>query len=504
MGDMVIRSCNQEGRLVRAGLLLGVTVFVCLANGPVAAETLRDALAAAYKFNPRLDADRARQRAQDEEVARANSGYRPVITGNATAGFSNIVTQPPTTFLSGETHPRTLGVTAVQPLFRGFRVLNGVRGAEAGVRAGREVLRTTEQSVLLDAATAYLDVVRDQAIVLLRENNVNVLTRELKATQDRFSVGEVTRTDVAQAEASRAAAVGALDLARANLKTSRATFERVIGHPPSNLVESREAEKLLPRTLDEAIAISARENPAVVSALYNEAAARYAVEQVWGELLPSVELDASYQRSWDASPGINLEDATTVTGRLSVPFYTGGEVEARVRQAKQTHISRLQQIEQSRTETAASVVAAWSALAAARAALESDQVAVNANEIALAGVREEERVGQRTLLDVLNAEQALLTSQVQLVTDRHNLIVGFYNVLSTVGRLNIQELGGASEVYDSSVHYKEVRRKGRPWDISITDEGRRELLVERGAWQTQTEAEPQPWVTRTERQRSIK
>jgi outer membrane protein len=487
---------------VRAGILAGLTVFGCLANGSASAETLRDALAAAYKFNPKLDADRARQRAQDEEVARANSGYRPVITGNAAAGYSNVTTQPPNLQLSGETHPRSLGVTGVQPLFRGFRVLNGVRGAEAGVRAGREVLRTTEQGVLLDAATAYMDVVRDQAIVRFRENNVNVLTRELKATQDRFAVGEVTRTDVAQAEASRAAAVGSLDLARANLKTSRATFERVIGHPPSNLVETHEAEKLLPKTLDDAITISARENPAVVTALYNEASARYAVEQVWGELLPSVELDASYMRTWDPQIGINVEDATTVTTRLTVPFYTSGEVEARVRQAKQTHISRLQQIEQSRTETAATVVAAWSAVAASRAAIESDEVAVKANEIALAGVREEERVGQRTLLDVLNAEQALLSAQVQLVTDQHNLVVGFYTVLSSIGRLNIQELGGTSEVYDAEVHYKEVRRK--PWGISITDEGRRELLVERGAWQTQTEAEPQPWVTRTEKQRPVK
>jgi outer membrane protein len=502
MGGMIVRCCNQGGSLVRAGLLVAVTAFACLADKPVAAETLEEALAAAYKYNPTLDADRARQRAQDETVAIANSGYRPVITGNATAGYSNSVTQPFSPTISGETHPRSIGVTATQPLFKGFQVLNGVRGAEAATRAGVETLRSTEQTVLLSAATAYMDVVQNQAIVVLRENNVNVLTRELKATQDRFAVGEVTRTDVAQAEASRASGVGALDLARATLQTSRATYEQIIGHPPSNVAESRAAEKLLPKTLDDAIAISARENPTVVGALYNEAAARYAVEQAWGQLLPSVQLDASFTRAFDPQPGVNLEDATTVIGRLSVPLYTSGSVEAQVREAKQTHVSRLQQIEASRTQVAASVVTAWAAIAASRAAIQSDEVAVKANQIALAGVREEERVGQRTLLDVLNAEQALLTSQVQLVTDRHNLIVDYYTLLSTIGRLNIQELGGVAEVYNPDVHYKEVRRK--PWGISITEDGRRELLVERGAWQTQTEAEPQPWVTRTERQGQIK
>ena len=271
-------------------------------------------------------------------------------------------------------------------------------------------------------------MVRDTAIVKLRENNVTVLTRDLRATQDRFNVGEVTRTDVAQAQARRAAAVAALDLARANLKTSRATFERVIGHPPSNVVEAKPS-RLVPKSVQEGVDISARESPNVVAALYREQSARFAIDLIRGELLPTVQLEADYTKRFDPSLSIDETETTRVTGRVTVPFYTGGEVQARVRQAKHTHIQRLQEIEQARTEVQAQVVTAWSQLQAAEAALESDITAVEANRIALAGVREEERVGQRTLLDVLNAEQELLNSEVNLATDRRNIMVASYALL---------------------------------------------------------------------------
>ena len=262
-------------------------------------------------------------------------------------------------------------VQLVQPLFRGFQTVNAVSEAEATVRSGRETLRSVEQSVLLEAVTAYMDVVRDQAIVRLRENNVTVLTRDLRATQDRFNVGEVTRTDVAQAQARRAAAVSALDLAKSNLQTSRATYERVIGHPPSNLVEPGPSG-LVPKTLADNTEISGRENPAVVAALYREQSAKFAVDRIRGERLPTAQLEATYQKRFDESVGLDWQETTAVTGRLTVPFYTGGEVEARIRQAKHTHVSRLQEIEQARTEVLAQVVAAWSQLIAARAQLESD------------------------------------------------------------------------------------------------------------------------------------
>ena len=434
---------------------LGLAALAAFTACPLAidarAESLPEALSSAYKFNPRLDAARATLRATDEEVPRAISGFRPQIVGNADTSYQQ-QTSRPSTGARTESNPRGYSVNLAQPIFKGFRVVNTVREAEAVVRAGRELLRTTESSVLLEGVTAYVDVVRDQAIVRLRENNVTVLTRDLKATQDRFNVGEVTRTDVAQAQARRAAAVSALDLARANLKTSRATFERVVGHPPSNLVDPG-ASRQVPKSVGESVEISARESPTVVAALYNEQAARHAVDRIRGELLPEVNLEASYGRRFDPSTGTESSESTTVTGRLTVPFYTGGEVEARVRQAKHTHVSRLQEIEQARTEVQAQVVAAWSQLAAARAQLESDQASVDANRIALAGVREEERVGQRTLLDVLNAEQELLNSEVNLVTTKRNLVVASYAVLAAIGRLNAQELGVAALVYDPEAHY---------------------------------------------------
>ena len=270
------------------------------------AETLKEALYAAYKFNPRLDAARAIQRATDEEVPRALSGYRPSITGfgRHQLRLQTVATDPRRGIATTESNPRGYQVGAVQPIFRGFRTKNAVSAAEATVRAGWEALRTTESSVLLEAVTSYMDVVRDQAILTLRENNVTVLTRDLKATQDRFAVGEVTRTDVAQAQARRAGAVAALDLARANLKTSRATFERVVGHPPSGLVESRPATQV-PKSLGESIEIGSRESPGVVAALYREQAARFNIDLIRGERLPTVQLEANYGRRFDATESID-------------------------------------------------------------------------------------------------------------------------------------------------------------------------------------------------------
>jgi outer membrane protein len=470
VGFRYVEQLRALARFLGAGLL-GAGVLA----GSAQAETLREALNAAYKFNPRLDAARATQRATDEEVPRALSGYRPSVTGSADTGYQlQTVQAGGLGARTTETNPRGYQVGAVQPLFRGFRTKNAVSAAEATVRAGWEALRTTEGSVLLEAVTAYLDVVRDQAILTLRENNVTVLTRDLKATQDRFAVGEVTHTDVAQAQARRAGAVAALDLARANLKTSRAAFERVIGHPPSRLVEPK-SSSLVPKSLNESTEIAARESPFVVAALYREQLARFNIDLIRGERLPTVQLEANYERRLDQSEAVDAVETTTVTGRVTVPFYTGGEVEARIRQAKQTHVQRLQEIEQARTEVQAQVVTAWSQLQAAIAAVESDQASVAANRIALAGVREEERVGQRTLLDVLNAEQELLNSEVTLATDRRNVVVASYAVVSTIGRLNAQELGVASLVYDPEQHYQEVRNKW--FDISIThSDGRTEAL----------------------------
>jgi outer membrane protein len=452
---------------------LGVTA-VLLGSVPAWAETLNQALSATYKYSPRLDAERARLRATDEEVSRAMAGYRPNISGSADITHTDTRSRPAGLSNGGNTS-KAYSINLVQPLFRGFQTTNAVNEAESAVRAGRESLRDVERQVLLDAVIAYMDVVRDQALVRLQENNVNVLSRELKATQDRFAVGEVTRTDVSQAIARRSGSVSQLDLARANLKTSRGAYERTTGSPPSNVSDPPVPEKLLPKSLDEAIGIGQRENALLVAALYREQGARYTVERIRGELLPSVTLEASYAERFDPSRQTEETETGIVAGRMTVPIYQGGEVHARVRQAKHTHVSRMQEIEQVRTEVRQSVVAAWSQLQAARAQLISDKTQVDANQTALAGVREEEKVGQRTLLDVLNAEQELLNSQVTLETTRRNLIVASYAVISAIGRLDSATIGTAAQVYDPEQHYLEVRRKW--WGLSITHEdGRRERV----------------------------
>ncbi len=243
-------------------------------------------------------------RATDEDVPIARSGYRPQINAGADINWQHTNVRPDTHLTSeregvGTVYPKGYSVDLVQPIFTGLQTFNAVNEAEAGVRAGRENLRGVEQEVLLEAVTFYMDVVRNQAVVRLTENNVNVLSRELKATEDRFSVGEVTRTDVAQSQARRALSVSDLDQARADLKTSRGNFERVVGHPPADLIEPSGFEKFLPRSLEEAIAIGTRENPAVVAALYQEQAARYTVDRIRGELLPQVQLEASYENRFD-------------------------------------------------------------------------------------------------------------------------------------------------------------------------------------------------------------
>lgn len=466
------------------GVCLAAIISVTCDPSPASGETLQDAIASAYKYNPQLDAERARLRALDEEVARANSGYRPRISASADAGYRNVETKPTSTS-AGETHPRNLQITGQQTLFDGFQTPNAVREAEAGVRAGRETLRLIEQQVLLDTVTSYVDVVRDTAIVRLRENNVNVLSRELNATRDRFRVGEVTRTDVAQAEARRAAAVSALDLAKANLRTSRGNYERTVGRPPVNLSEPRPHTRLIPRSLEEAIGVSRQQNPNVIAALYREQGARSTVDRLWGQFLPTVTVDVTQTEAYDPSVTTDRTSTTAITGRVNVPLYQGGATDAQVRQAKHTHVSRIQEIEQNRAQVQATVVQFWSQLEAAKAQLDSDNAQVTAARTALTGVREEEKVGQRTLLDVLNAEQELLNAEVNLVTTKRNLVVASYSVLNSIGRLEVASLGATNTVYDPEAHYHEVRRKW--FGVSITHpDGRHERL---NSWQADTKSE---------------
>lgn len=441
---------------------LAAGVAVCAAAAPASAESLRQALASAYMTNPTLNAKRAELRAVDEEISQARSNLRPSLSSSLDSGYRKTNPNPKNKLArpgGGTHHPESYSFTLSKTLFRGLRTLNAIREAEATIQAGRADLRSTEQSVLLNAATAYMDVLRDQAIVRLREGNVRVLKEQLKATKDRFDVGEVTKTDVAQAEARRSGAISQLNLAQSNLKTSRAAYQRLIGHAPSHLVEPQPVDGLLPRLLNGALRTAENENPDIQSALFSEEASRYVIKQIIGEMLPEVSVDATYEDSLEPSTSLDSQSTTTVTGRVTVPLYSKGEPSSRARQARETKQQRLREIDEARAQASADVIAAWGRLMAARAQINSDQEQVKANKIALNGVREEEKVGQRTILDVLDAEQELLDSQVALVGTQRDRVVAAYTLLAAVGRLDAHYLRLPVDQYDPMEHYDRIKHK---------------------------------------------
>lgn len=483
-----MRHVEQNPRfavLVTRSAALAVLLLAAFGAAPARAESLLDALADAYYYSPALDAQRATLRATDEDVAIANSNYRPNINGQADVGVQQQTVRP-SFGTGGTTVPRGYAIQLVQPVFRGFRTINAVNGAEATVRAGREQLRTVEQQALLDAVTAYADVVRDEAILKLQQASSDFLKTQLQATRDRFKVGELTKTDVAQSEARNEDGLSQVQIALANLKASRAAYERAVGHPPGSLRAPNQNIPLVPRSLREAIDIGNQENPNVVAALYLEQAAKFQVDEIRGELLPELQLEATYSERFESSTQIDEVETGSVVGRLNMPIYpSGGAVYARVRQAKQTHLSRIQQIEQNRSLTQAQVVASWSQLQGRKAQQESNQAAIDSNRTALAGVQEEEKVGQRTIDDVLNFQRDLINSQVTLEQTKRDIIVSAFTLVSNVGRLNIAELGAVRSAYDPEVHYGEVRRKAWGIDITRDDEDR-----SRDPWGTRVEHAP--------------
>lgn len=467
-----IYSFQQRVCLVCRTSVFALAAFWVAFSAPVAvsAETLQDALLSAYRKNPQLDAERSNLRATDEGVAGARSNYRPSIVVEGNAGAQHVKTTTDDnvgTRNEGTSYPADYGVGLNQRLFDGSRS-HTLNAAQDIVRGQREALRSAEQSILLSAVTAFMNVVRDTAIVKLRENNVRVLSRELSATQDRFEVGEVTRTDVAQSRARSAQAVSDLELARANLKSSRANYEQVIGNPPTRLSEPKPPYNILPKSLVETQRRAERESPGVLKALYEEQAALHNVNEEAGRLLPTLDMNATYRNDYSGggdSPVLRNE-SSIITGKLSIPLYQKGLVSSEIRKAKQEHIRALQLVQQARNEAREDAISAWAQLAASRAQLSSTQSQVEASRIALSGVREEEKVGQRTLLDVLDAEQELLDAEVLLVSNRRDLVVNAYTILSVMGRLTAKDLKLTSQLYDPEANYNTVQ--GKWFGISIT------------------------------------
>jgi outer membrane protein len=455
---------------IRTAASLALAALVAVAYGSAAAaDTLEWALVQAYQNNPSLNAQRAALRATDENVPQALSGYRPKVSITANGGYNysstlsesvNQAVFPNSVSYSNlgrDFGSRGAGVTATQTLFNGFQTANKTRQAESQVMGSRETLRVTEQQVLLDASTAYMNLLRDEAILDLNRSNVEVLTEQLKQTRDRFNVGEVTRTDVAQAESRLAAGRSALLGAQSNYVTSQANYRRVIGVDPGRLAPGTPVDRFSPPTLPGAVTAGETQSPSVLAASYGVDIAELAVKISEGALYPNLALTANAAKNYDPLYNVRKQTTASVLGSLTIPLYQGGAEYSAIRQSKETVGQQRLNLDVTRDQARATVVQSWGQLDAAKAQIEATTAQVNAAEIALNGVREEARVGQRTTLDVLNAQQELVNARVALVTAQHDRVVASYTLLAAVGGLSMQHLGLNVLIYDPQVHYQQVR-----------------------------------------------
>ncbi len=450
----------------KACLLAGVALIggALLVPEGAAAETLEDVLSAAYNTNPTLQARRARLRAADEGVPQALANWRPTVTLSGEAGRGKYESNQSTTGRESNRSPKDYSLTVSQPLYRGGRTTAQTQQAEATVQAERALLQATEQTILLNAATAYLNVVRDEAVVRLSVNNEQVLRRQLEAAQERFRVGEITRTDVSQAEARLSRATADRVAAEGTLQNSRANFVNVVGRPPEG-PQAPSSAVPVPASFDEVKALTLAKNPNIAAADWTATAAKEGVDLVFGELLPTVSLQGQYSRSQDASArfladgSVNKAESENLQATLnvSVPLYEGGGTYSRVRAQKHTFGQRRIEADQARRDSLESANKGWEDLLAARARIKSYETQIRASEMALAGVEEEAKVGSRTVLDVLDAEQELFDARVNMVKAQRDEMVAAFQVKTALGQATAEGLNLPVERYDAAKHYEDVR-----------------------------------------------
>ena len=425
---------------MKIGIISALAMTTSLIATPLtSADDLTEALLAAFSSNPELAAQRSALDATAEGVKRARSGFFPSVNGQSSYSWASSKTGP--TGYSPYIQSKSYSVSASQNIFSGFTTKNAVKAAKETLSAAEAQYRNTEQRIYLETVTAYLNVLRDEAVLNLNENQVRVLKRQYQAAKDRFQVGEITRTDVAQSQARLAGAETQTAIARANLAASRASYEQVVGRAPGTLVNP-EVLPELPPTLDEAISIGLAQNPLVHAARANEKAADYSVKQAKGGLLPSLSADIGWSRRENDGQffaGQQFPSSITQTKSggltLSVPLYAGGARYSDIRRAKKVRSQRMHEIYAAERQVQSQVTQAWDQLLAARSSITSTKSQVSANTIALDGVRQEAAVGSRTTLDVLDAEQELLNSEVNLVRAERDKFVAAYNLLSTMGYL---------------------------------------------------------------------
>jgi outer membrane protein len=446
-------------------VLAAATALIAL---PARADTLEQALIQAYQNNPQLNAQRASARATDENVAIQLGGYRPRVSGTASIAEQHLEVLSRSGLgascntLSancGNETVKVVGVTATQTLFNGFQTGNRTRQAESQVFSARETLRTTEQSVLLNAVTAYMNLIRDAALLEVQRSNVTVLEATLQQTRDRMRAGDQTLTDVAQAESRLAAGRSTLLTAESNYVTSKANYRQVIGVEPGHLSPAMPVDRFSPRTLPASLSRAGTEHPSITTASYNVDAAVFQVKIAEGALYPTLNAQGNLQKTLGSAT--NLTTGSTFVGSatlaLTVPIYNGGNEYATIRQAKETLGQRRLDLDTARDQVASTVTQAWGQLQAAKAQIEATTAQEKAAVTALDGVRAEARVGQRTTLDVLNAQQDLVNARSAKVTAQRDRVVASYTVLAAVGSLSPQILGLRTQIYDPVPHYHQIR-----------------------------------------------
>ncbi len=450
--------------------LLTGSLIAALLAGTASADTLRDALVSAYQTNPTLTAQRQTLELTDAEVAIAKAAGRPQIS--ATVGLNKDLSRSGILETQGSGPTVSAGVDISYPLFNGGAVRNNVKAAETRVEAGRATLTAVEGDIFTNAVAAYMDVIRDRAIVELNQNNVKVLQTNLEATRDRFQIGDLTRTDVAQSEARLQLGRADLSTAQGNEAASEATYRQVIGHPPGNLAPPPPLPPL-PATADEAVRIALASNPDLLAISRQSIASGYDVRVAEASRLPT--LSAVGSGTYVNEIGGHLAGVpstggqTTVGLSAAIPIFQGGLPAARIRQAQAQQGQVFEQVVGTERAVVQQTRAAFATYMAAQEAIQAQTVAVQANQLALEGNRAEQSVGTRTIIEVLNAEQDLLNSQVSLVTAKRDAYVAGFQLLNAMGQAQAQDLGlDGGPLYDPLGNYRHVANNWNDWATDPT------------------------------------
>ena len=445
--------------------------FGCVVESIALAQTkIEETLIEVYRSSPSILAQRDALRAQDESMPQALSGWLPSAEFSSSAGRRRTErSQSLSVFGNTEeiTAPRTARVTINQPVYQGGSTLAATGRAENTILATRADLIATEQDILLEAATTFLNVVRDQAILDLSRRQKAVLERQMQATSDQFDVGEATKADLYQARARHARAIADVVRSEGVLEATRAAYLNIVG-VEAGLLKKPENIGLLPSSLTEALSIAEQKNPRIVAALHTQEASRFQIEENHSRLLPDVNIRAQADYNTDTQRRGGKSHSLEVIADLRLPIYQSGQAMSQIRQSKYRYHQSRRNVERIRRDVTARVKTAWQGLTTARARILALSEEIEANAIALDGVRQEANVGARTVLDILDAEQALYDSRTSLVqAERDELVAGF-QLQASIGRFTASALDLDTEIYDPNIHYQDVKYKF--WGINIDNE----------------------------------